>query len=100
MKTKSKRRSFWLPLVVLALVVALALGGCARGAQNSGVPGNPTTSSSSQTPGAGNPGGSSTNDELNHLQQIDQQNQNDANGLNNDGQNANQNTGNDQETQP
>lgn len=99
MKNTSKRRRFWLPLVVLALVAALALGGCARGAQNSGVSGNPTTSSSSQTPGASNPGGSSS-DELNHLQQIDQQNQNDANGLNNDTQNANQNNGNDQETQP
>lgn len=95
MKNASRRRRFWLPLVVLALVVALALGGCARGAQNSGVSGNPTTSSSSQTPG-----GSSASDELNHLQQIDQQNQNDANGLNNDTQNANQNNGNDQETQP
>ncbi len=91
MKATSKRKRFWLPLVALALAVALALGGCARGVQHSGVPG-----SSSQAPGAG----SSTNDELNHLQQIDQQNQQDENSLNTDEQNADQNPGSDQEVMP
>jgi TolA-binding protein len=101
MQETKKRQRFWLPLVVLALVIALALGGCAKGAQNTGAPGNQTTNSS-QTPGStASPSGSSnTSNELQHLQQTDQQNQNDLNNLNNDDQNANQNNGNDQEIVP
>ena len=98
MKAMSKRQRFWLPLIVLALAGALALGGCARGVNTSGASGQNTSSQSSST--AGQSGGSSTSNDINRLQQIDQQNQNDQNGLNTDGQNANQNTGSDQEVQP
>ncbi|HEY7350166.1 MAG TPA: hypothetical protein VH599_17740 [Ktedonobacterales bacterium] len=94
MKATSKRKRFWLPLVILALAVALALGGCARSVQNTGA------SSSQTTNGAGNSGQTSTNDELNHLQQIDQQNQHDSDTLDNDEQNANQDSGTDQEIIP
>jgi TolA-binding protein len=100
-KATSKGRRFWLPLVILALAVALALGGCARGAQNTGATGSQSTTGASQpTSVSTQPGTGSTNDELNQLQQVDQQTQNDLNTLNNDEQNANQNTGSDQEVVP
>ena len=101
MNTTKDRKSFWLPMVVLAVVFLLALGGCARGGNSSNTSGNQTTSG--QTPGSTSTttsGGSSVSDELNRLQQIDQQNQNDNNSLNTDDQNANQNNGSDQDTQP
>jgi hypothetical protein len=101
MNTMKDHKSFWLPMVVLAVVFLLALGGCARGGNSSNTSGNQTTSG--QTPGSTSTttsGGSSVSDELNRLQQIDQQNQNDNNSLNTDDQNANQNNGSDQDTQP
>lgn len=100
MNATSKR--FWLPLAVLAVLILLALGGCARGANVGNTPNGQTTTS--QTPGStsttGQPGSSAASDELKRLQQIDQQNLNDNTTLNNDDQNANQNFGSDQEAQP
>ena len=96
-KQSSRRNRFWLPIIVLALGVALALGGCARnGPASSGgtVPGGQSTSGSGQT------GSGDASSDINVLQQLDQQTQNDVNTLNDDQNTANQNPGNDQETQP
>ncbi|GEM_PF-1889961 len=98
-----KRNRFWVPLVVLMLAAALALGGCAKAAQNgAGSPGttqNPGTSQATNTTSQnGNSG--NTSQEIQQLQQIDQQNQNDQNTLNTDDQNSNQNNGSDQEVTP
>jgi hypothetical protein len=101
-KHSSKRNRFWLPILVLALGVTLALGGCARtGPASSGgsVPSGQSTSGSGQT-GTGQTGSGNASSDINALQQLDQQTQNDVNTLNNDQNNANQNPGNDQETQP
>jgi hypothetical protein len=92
-KTTRKRRRFWMPVVVVALGLTLGLGGCARnGAAGSGnVPSSQSTNGSGQSAG---------NSDVQQLEQLEQQTQNDVNGLNNDQNNANQNAGNDQETQP
>ncbi len=95
MTTRNSRRAgFWVPLVVLVLAVALALGGCGRAAHM----GSSATYPSSQQ--AGGSGQSATNDELQQLQQLEQQTQQDLDGLNNDQTTANQNIGSDQEIQP
>ena len=83
---KNKQKRFWLPVIVLAL--ALALGGCARAGQTASGPSTGAT-------GQGN-----TQQELQNLQGTDQQNQNDLNGLGNDDNTTNQNQGDDQENQP
>ncbi len=108
MQKQSKTRSrFWLPIIVLVLGVALALGGCARsGPASSGgtVPSTQSTGGSGQTgtgqTGTGQTGSGNASSDIDALQQLDQQTQNDVNTLNNDQNNANQNPGNDQETQP
>jgi uncharacterized protein YceK len=92
-RTISTRQRFWMPLVLLALAVALALGGCARhnGASN----GAPASSQSTTSPGQ-----SAGASDVQQLEQLDQQTQNDLNSLDTDENNANQNPGSDQETQP
>ena len=87
-KQASRRNHLWLPIIVLALGFALAFGGCARGvpaSSGSAAPNTQNTSASTQS-------GSGSSD-VNALQQLDQQNQNDLDGLNNDQNNASQNTG-------
>jgi hypothetical protein len=98
---KSKRQRFWLPVIVLALAVALALGGCARGGQAGGPSSSGQTTTQNTTgSSAGASGQNNTQQELQNLQGVSQQNQNDLNGLGDDDNNTNQNQGNDQETQP
>ena len=91
-RTTSKRQRFWMPLVVLALAAALALGGCAR--HNNAGNGTPPSGQSTS------PGQSAGDSDVQQLQQLDQQTQDDLNSLDNDQNNADQNAGNDQETQP
>jgi uncharacterized protein HemX len=100
---KNQHKPFYLPVIVLALAAALALGGCARGIHTGSAPNSSQTTSgpsagATTTPAA--TGQDNTQQELQNLQGINQQNQDDLNTLGNDDKNTNQDQGNDQETQP